>query len=146
MSFLFHCSDYATIIGAIKSVLLEGVYEDEPEILSLAGLVIERLLLSPIGIPSHMTDGVIVTVDTPFNRFPGINLFRRAVLRQYYGKDITANETSSGSTDGRFSVMRWLYGTGTGRGTVGTPKRQVHLLFHSLRNDVIFLEIFFMCK
>ena len=126
-------------LGAMKSVLLEGVNKDEPEILSLAGLIIKRLLLSPIGIPSHMTDGVIVTVDAPFNRFPRINFFRRAVLRQYYGKDITANETSSGSTVGRFSVMRWLYGTGTGRGTVGTPKRQVHLLFYSLRNDVNFL-------
>ena len=136
ISFLMYHFNFTVLtmqpLGAMKSVLLEGVNKDEPEILSLAGVIIKRLLLSPIGIPSHMTDGVIVSVDAPFNRFPRINLFRRAVLRQYYGKDFTANETSCGSTVGGYSVVRWLYGDSTGRGTVGTPKRQVHLLFYLL--------------
>ena len=61
-------------------------------------MLLEELILSPL----NSLKGISVTEEKPYG-FPQININRRAVLRQYYGKDVRDTGTSEG-------VMRYTYG------------------------------------
>ena len=68
-----------------------------------------RLITSPIG----SKDGIHVTLDKPYGKNLGMNVYQPTVLRQYYS--ISANDTKcrEGYTN------RYSYGTGSGSKTLG---------------------------
>ncbi len=71
--------------------------------------------------PAHDKKGIALSVDSPYNlRYATVNTRRQAYLRQHYGQ--TVNQLTS-TIDG--TTFRYVYGTGDGSQTVGTP------VFHS---------------
>ena len=68
--------------------------------------VVDELITSPINSKS----GIKLSLDKPLNNEICLNIFRPAVLRQYYGKDV-------GNIDGK--IKRCTYGSGTGSSSVG---------------------------
>ena len=68
--------------------------------------VVDELITSPINSKS----GIKLSLDKPLNNEIFLNIFRPAVLRQYYGKDV-------GNIDGK--IKRCTYGSGTGSSSVG---------------------------
>ena len=72
----------------------------------LSRKVVDELITSPINSKS----GIKLSLDKPLNNDICLNIFRPAVLRQYYGKDVA-------NIDGK--LKRCTYGSGTGSSSVG---------------------------
>ena len=72
----------------------------------LSRRVVDELISSPI----NSKCGIKLSLDKPLNNDICLNIFRPAVLRQYYGKEVA-------NIDGK--VKRCTYGSGTGSSSVG---------------------------
>ena len=72
----------------------------------LSRKVVDELITSPINSKS----GIKLSLDKPLNNDICLNIFRPAVLRQYYSKDVA-------NIDGK--LKRCTYGSGTGSSSVG---------------------------
>ena len=72
----------------------------------LSRKVVDELLTSHI----NSNSGIKLSLDKPLNNDICLNIFRPAVLRQYYGKEV-------GNIDGK--SKRCTYGSGTGSSSVG---------------------------
>ena len=68
----------------------------------------DRLISSPIG----SKDGIHVTVDKPYGKNPGMNVYQPSVLRQYFSINANDKECREGY------INRYSYGTGTGSNTL----------------------------
>ena len=71
--------------------------------------IVDKLICSQINSPK----GICLSLDTPLNNPPMLNILRPAVLRQYYGlnvKDVTKQN---------HTVERYTYGSGSGTSSVG---------------------------
>jgi len=71
--------------------------------------IVDQLICSQINSPK----GIRLSLDTPLNNPPMLNILRPAVLRQYYGfnvKDVTMQN---------HTVERYTYGCGSGTSSVG---------------------------
>ena len=72
----------------------------------LGRYIIDELIQSPINSPL----GIKLSLDKPLNNDVALNIFRPAVLRQYYGLEI-------GNCNNKF--RRYTYGSGSGMTSVG---------------------------
>ena len=75
--------------------------------------IIDQLICSDI----NSAHGIRLSLDTPLNNPPILNLLRPAVLRQYYGLNVVDQR---GISNG---VRRYTYGSGTGSSSVGMDPR-----------------------
>ena len=71
--------------------------------------IVDKLICSQL----NSINGIRLSLDTPLNNPPMLNILRPAVLRQYYGLNV---KDTFKSNDG---VERYTYGSGTGTSTVG---------------------------
>ena len=71
--------------------------------------IIDELICSPL----NSNKGIQLSLDTPLNNPPMLNILRPAVLRQYYGLDVEEVK------DEKNGIDRYTYGSGTGTSTVG---------------------------
>ena len=71
--------------------------------------IIDKLICSPL----NSINGIRLSLDTPLNNPPMLNILRPVVLRQYYGLNVKDVSTQNNS------VERYTYGSGTGTSTVG---------------------------
>ena len=72
----------------------------------LSRKVVDELITSPL----NSKYGIKVSLDKPLNNDICLNIFRPAVLRQYFGKEVA-------NIDGK--LKRCTYGSGTGSSSVG---------------------------
>lgn len=93
--------------GALKSTMFIDFLNGHPHLVKHIRVVLDRMFLS---------DGLIFTVDKPFNKNPCLSHKRPAVFRQMFGDD--RNDVLLESP----FVWRCTYGTGSGISSVGTPK------------------------
>ena len=75
--------------------------------------IIDKLICSDI----NSSNGIRLSLDTPLNNPPMLNILRPAVLRQYYSLNIEHLHSDINS------VRRYTYGSGTGTSSVGMDPR-----------------------
>ena len=75
--------------------------------------IIDKLICSDI----NSTDGIRLSLDTPLNNPPMLNILRPAVLRQYYSLNIEHLYSDINI------IRRYTYGSGTGSSSVGMDPR-----------------------
>ena len=71
--------------------------------------IVDKLICSPL----NSNNGIRLSLDTPLNNPPMLNILRPAVLRQYYGLNVEEKELP------KYGIPRYTYGSGTGTSTVG---------------------------
>lgn len=133
-------SFFVLFSGCIQSFIIEGFLYDTKGILPHIDAIISSFLLNPLidgSVDSISTTndavGIIVTVDSPFNKNPTVNITRTAPLRQYFGKN--KESTICARSLHQSLIERYVYATGSGRGTVGTPRRFVYdVLLYSIKS------------
>ena len=92
---------------------------DNPKLESLT-IFLDSLLMSESTGPSESGTGVKLSADTPHSsKKPTVNVERVAYLRNYFGRDCTAQTRTSP----RGTASRYSYSTGSGMTTHGTPSR-----------------------
>ena len=123
---------FVSFSGCIQSFIIEGFLNDTKGILPHIDAIISSFLLNPLidgSVDSISTTneavGIIVTVDSPFNKNPTVNITRTAPLRQYFGKN---KESTICASLHQSLIERYVYASGSGRGTVGTPRRFVYVV------------------
>ena len=76
----------------------------------------------------NSVDGIKLSIDTPLNNGECLNIHRPAVLRQYFGKEVSIN------TD---NVTRYTYGSGSGTSSVGMDPH--NFVTRSLSDGMIYM-------
>ena len=82
------------------------------ELAYCARQIINKIIRSPI----NSKEGIKLSLDTPLNNPPSLNILRPAVLRQYFGKNLPGNNVL------RNEIKRYTYGSGSGTSSVGMDK------------------------
>ena len=70
--------------------------------------IVDKLICSQLNSPK----GISLSLDTPLNNPPMLNILRPAVLRQYYGLNV------KDVTNQNHTVERYTYGSGSGTSSV----------------------------
>ena len=60
--------------------------------------------------------GIVITLDKPYNKNPQVNVHRPSYIRQNFSREPDGLETDDPET-----VLRFTYGTGSGKTTHGIP-------------------------
>ena len=96
----------STIPSGSKSILIPNV--NNSKIFTWSYLCLEDLVMSPF----NSLKGISLAVETPYGTHL-INILRRAVLRQYYGRDVIALSNNN-------KRMRFTYGNNKKNSSVNT--------------------------
>ena len=80
-------------------------------------MVVERMVCSSV----RSKDGIKLSLDTPLNNRPCLDIVRSEVLRQYFGRNVTEylGQSSSESSGNDTIVKIYTYSSGSGTSSVG---------------------------
>ena len=72
-------------------------------------------------LPVNSKDGIKLSLDTPLNNRPCLNILCPGVLRQYFDRNVTGylGQNSSDSSENNTIVKRYTHGLGSGTSSVG---------------------------
>ena len=87
-----------------------------------------RFIDTLISHPMNSKYGINLSIDKPLNNSECLNILRPAVLRQYFGKEISRTTKN---------VERYTYGSGSGTSSVGMDPR--NFVTRSLSGEMIYM-------
>lgn len=115
---MFNC--YICTIVDIKSVCFEKFLEHNKDLIKYILELVDLLFLQDAGGPEETSKGLSLSADSPRSNCPTLNYLRKAPTRQLFGEVVTRYDPLKDTPQGYTEI--YIYGSGSGKSTVGTPK------------------------
>ena len=100
----------------IQSFIFEEFLHQNPGLDAMIVKFLGDLFENEFRYPWSPGMGIVITLDKPYNKNPQVNVHRPSYILQYFSREPERSETDKPET-----VLRFTYGTGSGKTTKGIP-------------------------